>query len=107
KPTEGRVTIRARLEFGPHSTYATVPPVEIVVDGKPPLEPLDNRVTPLSSLPVPLVGGRSGQTTTVLVGADVESDFAAGEFGPTPRDVHILISGTESARINAAFGKLE
>jgi hypothetical protein len=107
KPTEGRVTIRAHLEFGPHSTYATVPPVEIVVDGMPPLEPLDNRVTPRSSLPVLLVGGRSGQTTTVLVGADVENDFAAREFGPIPRDVRVLISGTEAARINAPFGKLD
>lgn len=104
KPTQGRLTIRAHLEFGPHSTYATVPPVEIVVDGAPAVEPLDSRTNPLSSLPVPLVGGRPRQTTTILVGADVESDFDAMQFG---RDVRILISGTETARINAAFGRLE
>jgi hypothetical protein len=107
KPTRGRLTIRARVEFGPHSTYATVPQVDIVVDGLPAVEPFDSRSNPLSSLPVPLVGSRSGQTTTVLVGADVESDFDATQFGENPRDVRVLIAGTERARITAAFGKLE
>jgi hypothetical protein len=107
KPTEGRVTIRAHLEFGPHSTLASVPQVEIVVDGSPALMPLDTRTIPLSSLPVPLVGGRSGQTTTVLIGADVESDFDASQFGPGERQVRVFVTGGDSARATIPFGKLE
>ena len=69
-------------------------------------EPLDRRTDPLSSLPVPLVGGRPRRTTTILVGADVEDDFDAMQFGQIRGRAHPDF-GTQTARIDAAFGTLE
>jgi hypothetical protein len=107
KPTRGRFTVRARLEFGPHSTYATVPAVDIAIDGTPALTPLDSRTNPLSSLPVPAVGARSGQMTTVLVGADIENDFEVSRVGSTSRQIRVLVGGTEAARVMVPFGAFE
>ena len=105
-PWKGRVTVAAHVAFGPTHAYATVPPLEIALDGSPPIVAVDARTIPQSSLPFPLSGGRSGQTTS-LVGADVEHDFVATAFGLSARQVRVFIAAAERARVAVDFGRLE
>jgi hypothetical protein len=109
RPWHGQLAIVAQLRFNPLNTYVTVPSLDIMVgdplaDGA--VAPLAAHTTPQYSLPFPVLG-KKGVTTSSLVGAVLETDFAASAIGQTARRVSVLIEGKELTRTTIDFASIE
>ena len=98
-PRRGQTTIVAQLRFNPLNTYISVPVFEIRL-GAP---PLDTRTTPQYAPPIP--GQRN--TATSLVGAVLETDFAAAAIGQMARPVSVMLDGKALARVTVDFAHIE
>ena len=95
----GQLTIVARLRFNPLNTYISVPAFEISLG----VSPLDARTTGQYVPPIP---GQKN-TTTSIVGALLETDFAAASIGQTARPVSVLLHGKELTRVTVDFAHIE
>ena len=98
-PRRGQMTIVARLRFNPLNTYISVPAFEISL-GVP---SLDSRTTAQYAPPIP----SQKDTATSLVGALLETDFAAASIGQTARPVSVLLNGKELTRVTVDFAHIE
>ena len=98
-PRRGQMTIVARLRFNPLNVYVSVPAFEISLG----VQPLDTRTTAQYAPPM------SGQknTTTSLVGALLETDFAAAAVGQMARPVSVRLNDKELARAMIDFAHIE
>ena len=101
RPSRGRVSIVAQLQFNPLNTYTSVPPFVLVVGGSPQIEPIEGHITPLRSLPT------QTRKSTYLVGATLQLDFDAASLGQTERPVSVILDGREVARVTIDFATLE
>ena len=105
----GQVAIVAQLRFNPLNTYVTVPPFDVIV-GDAPAEgavvPLAAHTTPQYSLPFPVLG-KKDVTASSLVGAVIETAFAASAIGQTARRVSVLMDGKELTRTTIDFASIE
>jgi hypothetical protein len=109
RPWHGQLAIVAHLRFNPLNTYVTVPSLDIMVGdslAEGAVAPLAAHTTPQYSLPFPALG-RKGVMTSSLVGAVLETDFAASAIGQTARRVSVLIEGKELTRTTIDFGSIE
>ena len=102
RPSRGRVSIVAQLQFNPLNTYTSVPPFVLVVGGSPQIEPIEGHITPLRSLPI-----QRNREFTYLVGATLQLDFDAASLGQTERPVSVILDGREVARVTIDFATLE
>jgi hypothetical protein len=105
----GQLAIVAQLRFNPLNTYVTVPSLDMTVgdsfaEGTVP--PLAAHTTPQYSLPFPVLGKKT-VTTTSLVGAVLETAFAASAIGQTVRRVSVLMEEKELTRTTIDFAAIE
>lgn len=103
RPFRGRLSVIAHFQFGPLNTYTAVPAVVVLVGGRPEIDAIEGRVTPIWSFPFETRNGSS----TYLVGATLEMDFDAMSVGQTERPVSVFLDGRELARVMIDFAKLE
>jgi hypothetical protein len=107
KKWRSTLTISVRIRFHPQNVYVTVPPYETIVASSPGGDEVrlgDVRRTPLWARPDP--NQRTG-TGTALVGAIIESDFAAAAVGQATRVVSVMLDGKPLARATIDFAKLD
>jgi hypothetical protein len=93
------MTIVARIRFNPLNAYISVPAFELSL-GVP---PLDTRTTPQYT--PPMAGQKN--TTASLVGALLETDFAAAAVGQMARPVGVRLNGKELTRVTVDFAHIE
>ena len=97
--SKGRVTVKARLRFHPHHSYATVPSVEILI-GDPSYLPIDTVSTPL------LVSSEVG-VSAGLTGAVIETSFNAPSIENRTVPVRIVFEGKDLVRQAVDFSLLD
>lgn len=104
RPSRGRASVLAQIQFDPLNTYSVVPPFVLVVGGNPLIAPIEGHVTPQWSRPTQT---RTNRSFAYLVGATVQLDFDAAALGQSERPVSLILDGREVARVTIDFSVLE
>jgi hypothetical protein len=102
QPWHGRVSVVVRLRFHPHNTFLDVPDYELRL-GAPAVEPVNIIRTPVRG---PL-SGRRGDLSAPLLGAIIETEFAAEDVGQSTRLVSVWLGGEMIGRAAVPFGSLD
>ena len=97
RPWRGRVSIIVTLAFNPLKYITGVPPVDMVLEGTTLIAPLDTT----------RIGLYSAGDHPVLIGATIESVFAADTIGQEVRPVFIYQRGKLITRPPIDFSMLE
>ena len=100
RPMAGQVTVRVRLRFHPLNNYHAVPRVDILLG--------DPTLLPTGATRTPNYAPRSEPgSVLVILGAVVDVSFNAPSIDDRSLPVRLVLEGTEIARAQVDFSRLE